>query len=131
MRSSSLLSLGCGIAFYYVVGLCYYSVGFKIKREFEWYVFLEMAATKITITLDDGQFDAIRECVGTGKASSVSGFVKHAVGLALFDAAGWQTMLSEALRQTGGRLTKAERKWADTLLYDPKGKKGARKNKAK
>ena len=55
-----------------------------------------MATTKITITLEDDQVDAIREYVGAGKASSVSAFVKHAVGVALFDAAGWRTMLDDA-----------------------------------
>ena len=63
-----------------------------------------MATTKITITLEDDQVQAIREYVGAGKASSVSAFVKHAVGVALFDAAGWRTMMDDALRQTGGLL---------------------------
>jgi Arc/MetJ-type ribon-helix-helix transcriptional regulator len=89
-----------------------------------------MATTKITITLEEDQLDAIREYVGAGKASSVSGFVKHAVGVALFDAAGWQTMLNDALRQTGGRLKKEERAWADALLHDPEEKKAGGKNRA-
>jgi hypothetical protein len=75
-----------------------------------------MATTEITITLQDDQFRAIRELVAAGKASSVSAFVQHAVGIALFDAAGWQTMLQDALQQTGGALTKEERAWADDLL---------------
>jgi hypothetical protein len=79
-----------------------------------------MATTKITITLLDDQLGAIREFVAAGKASSVSGFVQHAVGVALFDAAGWRTMLDDALRQTGGSLTREERRWADTLLHPPK-----------
>jgi Arc/MetJ-type ribon-helix-helix transcriptional regulator len=75
-----------------------------------------MATTKVTITLQDDQVGAIREFVAGGKASSVSGFVQHAVNVALFDAAGWRTMLDDALRQTGGSLTREERAWADTLL---------------
>jgi hypothetical protein len=78
-----------------------------------------MATTKITVTLRDDQILAIREYVAVGKASSVSAFVQHAVGIALFDAAGWQTMLHDALGQTGGALTQEERAWADGLLYPP------------
>jgi Arc/MetJ-type ribon-helix-helix transcriptional regulator len=83
-----------------------------------------MATTKITITLEDDQVRAIREYVRAGKAASVSAFVKHAVGVALFDAEGWRTTLDDALRQTGGPLTKAERAWADALLHGPAGRKG-------
>jgi Arc/MetJ-type ribon-helix-helix transcriptional regulator len=49
---------------------------------------LGMATTKITITLPDEQLDSIRELVAAGKAASVSAFVKHAVAIGLFDAAG-------------------------------------------
>jgi Arc/MetJ-type ribon-helix-helix transcriptional regulator len=55
-----------------------------------------MATRKITITLNDDQVDAVRELVAAGRASSISGFVQHAVGIALFDAAGWRTMLDDA-----------------------------------
>ena len=99
-----------------------------------------MATTKLTITLRDDQLHAIREFVGAGKASSVSAFVQHAVGIALFDAAGWKATLHEALRQTGGALTKEERAWADGLLHTPEnhrseqkkrsGKSGTGRNKA-
>jgi Arc/MetJ-type ribon-helix-helix transcriptional regulator len=58
--------------------------------------FLVWRTTRITITLQDDQVRAIREFVAAGKASSVSAFVQHAVGIALFDAAGWQTMLHDA-----------------------------------
>jgi Arc/MetJ-type ribon-helix-helix transcriptional regulator len=84
-----------------------------------------MATTKITITLPDEQLHSIRELVVAGKAGSVSAFLKHAVGVALFDAAGWREMLNESLRQTGGPLTKEERRWADALLHPPPRKKGA------
>ncbi|HWF08444.1 MAG TPA: hypothetical protein VG297_08265 [Bryobacteraceae bacterium] len=77
-----------------------------------------MATAKITITLPLEQLDEIRSLVAAGQAASISGFVQHAVGVALFDAAGWREMLGEALRQTGGPLTKKERAWADTIL-DP------------
>jgi hypothetical protein len=89
-----------------------------------------MATTKITITLEDDQVRAIREYVGAGKAASVSAFVQHAVGVALFDAAGWQTMLNDSLQQTGGPLTQEERAWADSLLHDPEKRKGLGKNRA-
>ena len=75
-----------------------------------------MATTKITITLDDDQVQEIRALVAAGGAANISGFVKHAVGVALSDAAGWREMLKEAMRQTGGPLTNKERAWADTLL---------------
>lgn len=75
-----------------------------------------MATTKVTITLEEDQLDEIRKLVEAGTASSVSGFVKHAVGIALHDAAGWKDMLDEALQQSGGSLTKRERAWADALL---------------
>jgi Arc/MetJ-type ribon-helix-helix transcriptional regulator len=89
-----------------------------------------MATTKITITLEDEQVRAIREYVDAGKAASVSGFVQLAVSVALFDATGWQAMLDDALRQTGGPLTKKERAWADSLLDDPRKKRVAGKNRA-
>ena len=40
--------------------------------------------------------------MAAGKASSVSGFVQHAVGVALDDVAGWGAVLAEALVATGG-----------------------------
>jgi Arc/MetJ-type ribon-helix-helix transcriptional regulator len=48
-----------------------------------------MATRKITITLPEHQIDEIRTLVAAGAADSVSAFLKHAVGVALFDAAGW------------------------------------------
>jgi Arc/MetJ-type ribon-helix-helix transcriptional regulator len=81
-----------------------------------------MATTKITITLEDQQLEEIRARVAAGAAASVSAFVKHAVGVALFDAAGWREMLEDALRQTGGPLMKKERVWADAIL-SPQGQK--------
>jgi len=81
-----------------------------------------MATTKVTITLDDDRLEAVRELVAAGKASSVSAFVTHAVGVALHDVAGWKGMLEGALRQTGGPLTKEERAWADALLVPRKGR---------
>ena len=75
-----------------------------------------MATTKLTITLEDDQLEEIREFVANGNAPSVSAFVKHAVGVALHDAAGWKEMLKSALAETGGPLTKKERAWADGVL---------------
>ncbi len=89
-----------------------------------------MATTKITITLQDDQVEEIRALVAAGQAASVSAFVKHAIAVALFDAAGWKEMLEDALRQTGGPLTKKERAWADALLSPEGQKRGSRKGKA-
>ena len=65
------------------------------------------------------------------QAASISAFVKHAVGVALFDAAGWREMLEDALRQTGGPLTKKERAWADALLSPQGQKRGSREREGR
>lgn len=75
-----------------------------------------MATTKVTITLDDDQLEAVRKLVASGKAGSVSGFVQHAVSVSLADVAGWGAMLGLALKATGGPLTPKERAWADFVL---------------
>jgi Arc/MetJ-type ribon-helix-helix transcriptional regulator len=75
-----------------------------------------MASKKVTITIDETQLASIRSLVESGAASSVSGFIQHAVGVALDDVAGWGAQLAEALRATGGALTKEERAWADDIL---------------
>jgi Arc/MetJ-type ribon-helix-helix transcriptional regulator len=89
-----------------------------------------MATTKITITLPDDQIEEIRSLVEAGEAANVSAFVKHAVGVALSDAAGWRDMLNEALRQTGGPLTTKERDWADAILA-PRARGGSGKGRRK
>lgn len=71
---------------------------------------------KVTVTLDEAQLEQIRSLVQAGTAASVSGFVQHAVAVALDDVAGWGAMLAEALRQTGGALSDDERAWADDVL---------------
>lgn len=75
-----------------------------------------MATKKVTITLDEAQVDQIHALVRVGTAASVSGFVQHAVAVALDDVAGWGAILAEALRQTGGPLSDDERDWADEAL---------------
>jgi Arc/MetJ-type ribon-helix-helix transcriptional regulator len=75
-----------------------------------------MAAKKVTITLAEEQLARIRALVEAGKAPSVSGFVQHAVGVALDDVAGWGALLAEALRDTGGPLSAEEKAWADEVL---------------
>ena len=75
-----------------------------------------MATKKVTITLDESQLDRIRALVLTQTAQSVSGFVQHAVAVALDDVAGWGAMLAEGLQDTGGALTDDERTWADGVL---------------
>jgi Arc/MetJ-type ribon-helix-helix transcriptional regulator len=89
-----------------------------------------MATIKITITLQKEQVEEIRELVAAGEAASVSAFVKHAVGIALYDAAGWREVLQQGLAQTGGPLTKKERAWADGILSPRKQKRAARRGKA-
>lgn len=75
-----------------------------------------MASKKVTVTLDENQLDRVRSLVQAGKASSVSGFVQHAVGVALDDVAGWGAVLADALKATGGPLSDEERAWADDIL---------------
>jgi Arc/MetJ-type ribon-helix-helix transcriptional regulator len=75
-----------------------------------------MATRKVTVTLDEGQLARIRDLVDRGAAASVSGFVQHAVVVALDDVAGWGAVLAEALTATGGPLSDDERAWADAVL---------------
>jgi len=75
-----------------------------------------MATKKVTVTLDETQLQRIRALVEAGSAASVSGFVQHAVSVALDDVAGWGALLAEALRETGGPLSDQERAWADVIL---------------
>jgi Arc/MetJ-type ribon-helix-helix transcriptional regulator len=89
-----------------------------------------MATSKLTITLDNDQLEDVRRLVAAGQASSVSGFVKHAVGVALHDAAGWKEMLGDALQRSGGPLTKKERAWADSVLSPRRGKSHRRRKAA-
>lgn len=78
-----------------------------------------MATKKVTVTLDEAQLDRIRALVEAGSARSVSGFVQHAVEIALDDVAGWGALLAEALRETGGPLSEEDRAWADGILGGP------------
>ena len=78
------------------------------------------ATKKITITLEAEQLDRVRELVEAGKASSVSGYVQHAVGVSLDDVAGWGAVLAQALRDTGGPLSQDEKDWADEMLGNRK-----------
>ncbi len=79
-----------------------------------------MATSKVTITLENEQLDAVRQLVAAGHGGSVSGFIKHAVDVALLDAIGWREMLDLALEETGGPMTDEERAWADEILgVDP------------
>ncbi len=78
-----------------------------------------MASKKVTVTLPIEQLDEIRSLVEAGHASSISGFVQHAVGVSLDDVSGWAAMLAGALDETGGPLTDEERQWADGVLKDP------------
>lgn len=75
-----------------------------------------MATRKVTVTLEEAQLDQIRKLVDAGGAASVSGFVQHAVAVAIDDVAGWGALLAQALRESGGPLTDEERAWADGVL---------------
>jgi len=87
-------------------------------------------SAKITITLPVDQVEEIRSLVAARHAANVSAFVKHAVEVALHDAAGWREMLQDALRETGGPLTQKERAWADALLSPREQKRASKKGKA-
>jgi hypothetical protein len=86
-----------------------------------------MATTKVTITLEEEQLEAVRKLVSWGKADSVSAFVKHAVTVSLADVAGWGAMLALALEQTGGPITRKERAWANATLRANTSRKRKRK----
>jgi Arc/MetJ-type ribon-helix-helix transcriptional regulator len=75
-----------------------------------------MSSRKVTVTIPDEQLAAIRQLVAEDRSPSVSGFVQHAVAVALDDVAGWQYTLDEALADSGGPLTEEERRWADEVL---------------
>ncbi len=77
-----------------------------------------MATKKVTVTLPEEQLAEVRALVEAGHASSVSGFVQHAVGVALDDVSGWAAMLEVALAETGGPLSPEEKAWADRVLAD-------------
>ncbi len=75
-----------------------------------------MATQKITVTLGTEQVASVKALVEAGDAPSVSAFVQGAVGAALDDSDAWGRTLAEALEQSGGPLTPAEREWADEAL---------------
>jgi len=82
-----------------------------------------MGTKKVTVTLEEDQLSRVRGLVASGRAPSVSGFVQHAVGLALDDVTGWGAVLADALASTGGMLTAEERAWADQVLGGSAGKR--------
>jgi Arc/MetJ-type ribon-helix-helix transcriptional regulator len=75
-----------------------------------------MARKKVTVTLDEDQVMRVQALVASGAAASVSGFVQHAIAVALDDVAGWGALLADALRETGGEPSAEERRWADHVL---------------
>jgi len=91
---------------------------------------LGMATTKITITVQNAQLEEIRALVAAGQAANVSAFVQHAIEVALYDAAGWKEMLSDALKETGGPLTKKERSRADAILSPRPRRRDSRRGRA-
>lgn len=68
------------------------------------------------MTVDERDLQRMRGLVADGAAASVSGFVQHAVGVALDDVAGWGELLAQALEESGGAVTRAEADWADGVL---------------
>ncbi|HKY36046.1 MAG TPA: hypothetical protein VJN18_08915 [Polyangiaceae bacterium] len=89
-----------------------------------------MATKKVTITLDAEHLQNVQKLVASGKAESVSGFVQHAVKVALADIAGWGVMLGAALVETGGPLTRAERAWADSIIKPRKARASKKRRRA-
>ena len=87
-----------------------------------------MATTKITITLPDHQLEEIRKRVAAREASTVSGFIQHALQKSLENAAEFRAIVNEALKETGGPLTPKERAWAKKMLTPRK--RGVRARKA-
>jgi Arc/MetJ-type ribon-helix-helix transcriptional regulator len=85
----------------------------------------DMATKKVTITLPEDDVEGIRDLVAQGRAATISQLVQHAVAVSLADVAGWGTLLADALRQSGGPLTKKERSWADGVLGVVPRKRGA------
>jgi Arc/MetJ-type ribon-helix-helix transcriptional regulator len=81
-----------------------------------------MATLKITVTLPAEQVAEISALVAAGRTPNISAFTRHAVAIALADAAGWREMLDDALQQTGGPLTDQERAWADAHLTPKRGR---------
>jgi len=90
-----------------------------------------MATSKITVTLENDQIEEVRALVAAGRVANVSAFVKHAVKIALSDAADFKQMLDDGLAQTGGPLTDAEREWAEGILRGPSLRSGGGKGKRK
>lgn len=78
-----------------------------------------MATKKVTITLEEQDLAAVRAMVTSGRAASVSGFVQHAVQVALADAEIWNAAFEEWLTATGGPITDEERAWADSIMDLP------------
>jgi len=87
-----------------------------------------MATKKVTITLDEEQLEAVRGLVEAGTSPSVSGFVQHAIAIALNEA-GASKYKSPAKNRSS--LAKTERKEArgQTAEQEREGKShvGARK----
>ena len=61
------------------------------------------------------------EVASPARCNSIeSGFVQHAVGVALDDVAGWGAMLAQAIEDSGGPISRDEKAWADEVLGLPK-----------
>lgn len=113
------------------VGQLYlYKPRYRSRRDPTRGMVIGMATSKVTITLDDDQVAAVRKLVASGKADSVSGFIQHAVSVALVDIAGWGALLGTALEETGGSVTAKERAWADSILKPAAKPKSRRRRKA-
>ncbi len=71
-----------------------------------------MTMERVTVTIEQADLAAIRELVAEGHADTVSGFIQHAVSLALSDEHLFARELAEMLEATGGPLTETESQWA-------------------
>jgi hypothetical protein len=68
---------------------------------------LGMASKKVTVTIDEEQLDAVRRLVHSGAADTISGFIQHAVGIALNDVAGWGDSSRHPIRAAGPRCRRS------------------------
>lgn len=74
-----------------------------------------MTAQKIAITVPEETLASVRRAVKSGKADSVSAYVSRALEQqAMLDDL--DSLLEKLLQETGGPLSAAERRWADSVL---------------
>jgi hypothetical protein len=74
-----------------------------------------MTTQKIAITVPESTLASARRAVKAGRAESLSAYVSRALEQqGMLDDL--DSMLAELLSETGGPLTAAEKRWADSIL---------------